>query len=591
MNEDMNLGNRAEIKNRKLHVEHKKVKDKVLRKHKPRDFDRESILKNARAKAHSIIADTKRELSNEMRKNTNITESFNIFEKFDFIEESLGTGEALHFQVYEEPIENKSISEALSVDHSYYDPKYLTIGSAEGCFAPIGVLSRNGRVYDEDHYTYLLSNENLRHKILTRAMLGTIGHHDKRVDDEDLANGVCSHVVTVLEVREDQMGTPYLYGKLEILNTEAGRRLRQLYEHGIPLYVSSRGGGRLLDVPGQNYKRVDKENYFLETFDVVKEPGFLQAKPVPSVGLNESDLDENNGENAMKKADLKKSKINESLIPEDCNKEDEKEAKEREDEKELKEGCHKKGKIKEDNAEKEDDKKAEDDKKEDEKIEEAEEKPDCEKEHKVEDGLKEDDETEDDKDEEIVDEAEEDDKKEEKAEDDKKEDEKIDEEDGRKEDDKEEENGEAEEVKELIDYKAKYESLEPVIEELLSMIRENSKNLNKLLEEREQDRATIASLTERINEAKANEDDEEDKEADAEDDKEDIQEADAEDDKKEKEDDKEEKSDAEKLGEALSESLSNETLAVGNAKEVEVFSAFAKQTIQPSNFFSVFRNK
>ena len=35
-----------------------------------------------------------------------------------------------------------------------------------------------------------------------------------------------------------------------------------------------------MDVPGLNYKMVDKKRYYCECFDVVKEPGFLEAAPV-----------------------------------------------------------------------------------------------------------------------------------------------------------------------------------------------------------------------------------------------------------------------------------------------------------------------
>ena len=354
INEDDNLAIRKEVKNRKLHIEKKDVKKKILKKHKPADLSREAILKKARKKAHQSTANVKRDLSNDMRKS--ISESAKLFESFDFIEESYGYGEVLNFQIYEEPVENSTITEALCVDHSYVDPKYLTIGMAEGCFAPIGVMSRNNRIYDEDHYPYLLSDEMLMNRVHSRAMLGTIGHHDKRVDDEDLANDVCSHVVTELEVRENAEGQPYLYGKLEILNTTAGRRLRQLYEHGIPLYVSSRGGGKLLPVPNKTYKRVDKQHYFLETFDVVKEPGFLDANPTPHVSssVNESIDNKDNGEIVMEQELQKDTSIveeKETTVVDEAK--EEKEAKEAEEKEEKVDEAKEEDKEKEE-ADKED---------------------------------------------------------------------------------------------------------------------------------------------------------------------------------------------------------------------------------------------
>ena len=120
-------------------------------------------------------------------------------------------------------------------------------------------------------------------------MLGTIGHYDKKVDDEDLAKGFVSHIVTKLEIREDEKHGRYLWGRLEIINTEAGRRLKEYYDNDIPLFVSSRGGGKLIDVPGKDYKLVDKYRYYCETFDVVKEPGFLEAQPEYYSESNERD--------------------------------------------------------------------------------------------------------------------------------------------------------------------------------------------------------------------------------------------------------------------------------------------------------------
>ena len=195
-----------------------------------------------------------------------------LSESFDFIEESCGSGEPT-FEFFNEP--QQVVSE--SADGA---PSYPIIGRASGVFAPIGVMSRNNRIYDNDHYDYLLENQQLVDRIAHRGMLGTIGHHDKKVDDQDLAEGKVSHIVTNLKIVEEADGSRNLYGVLEILDTPAGHLLKTYYDSGVPLFVSSRGGGNLLPVPNESYKRVDKTKYFLETFDIVKNPGFLQAKPV-----------------------------------------------------------------------------------------------------------------------------------------------------------------------------------------------------------------------------------------------------------------------------------------------------------------------
>lgn len=59
---------RKEVKNNKPHIEIKNFKKQMLKKHRiNKDYKRENILKKARKKAHNIIADSKRDLSNEIR--------------------------------------------------------------------------------------------------------------------------------------------------------------------------------------------------------------------------------------------------------------------------------------------------------------------------------------------------------------------------------------------------------------------------------------------------------------------------------------------------------------------------------------------
>jgi hypothetical protein len=102
----------------------------------------------------------------------------------------------------------------------------------------------------------------------------------KMIDDEDFREGRISHIVSCLEVREDNNGKPFLYGEFDILDTPAGRILKAMYEGGAGIYVSTRAAGRLLPIPGDSInKKVDSSSYFLGGIDCVLNPGFLQAKP------------------------------------------------------------------------------------------------------------------------------------------------------------------------------------------------------------------------------------------------------------------------------------------------------------------------
>lgn len=190
-------------------------------------------------------------------------------EGYDFIEESCST-EPLSFTDFDETI----ISEAQTVKSPF-----KIIGRLAGKFAPVGGFSRNNRYYPESHWKTVLESEEVQRRLKGREMMGMIGHEDSRVGDFQIRNGLISHVVGCLDIREDANGKPYLYGELDILDTPAGRILKAMHEGGAGLYVSSRGAGKLLDTPGKPYKTVSPQ-FFLETWDVVARPGFMEAKPV-----------------------------------------------------------------------------------------------------------------------------------------------------------------------------------------------------------------------------------------------------------------------------------------------------------------------
>ena len=203
-----------------------------------------------------------------------------LSEGYDFIEESSAfSDEALSFQDASELVISESESEK---------SPYKILGKACGCFAPIGEFSRNKRLYSNDLWPTVLANEEFSNRLNSRSIFGCISHSDKKVDDVDIREGKVSHIVTKLEIREDDNRKPYLYGELEILDTPAGRILEAMYKGGANLYVSSRGAGKLIPVPGKDYAMVRPDSYFVECFDVVCRPGFLKAKPVYE-GIKESE--------------------------------------------------------------------------------------------------------------------------------------------------------------------------------------------------------------------------------------------------------------------------------------------------------------
>lgn len=196
-----------------------------------------------------------------------------LSEGMDFLEEACGYGEPLQFTEAEEGVIFESNGSKSS--------PYKVLGRCSGVFQPIGEYSRNKRIYSRDLWPTILEREDLKSRLAHRAIFGCLGHADKLVDDKDIQEGKVSHIVTVLEVREDNQGKPFLYGELEILDTPAGRILEAMYKGGANLYVSSRAAGKLTPIPGdpENRMMVSPSSYCFHCFDIVARPGFLQARP------------------------------------------------------------------------------------------------------------------------------------------------------------------------------------------------------------------------------------------------------------------------------------------------------------------------
>ena len=192
-------------------------------------------------------------------------------EGFDFIEESVSTC----------PLEfTESNGEIIVESENGEKSPYHVLGVCRGVFQPINEPSRNGRIYESNHWNLQLDKPEVQERIKSRSMWGTLGHFDRRITDSDVREGLVSHIISKLDIREDVNGKPYLYGELEILDTPSGRILEGMYKGGANLFVSSRGAGKLISVAGDTMKHVDPNSFWFEGFDIVRAPGFLKARPV-----------------------------------------------------------------------------------------------------------------------------------------------------------------------------------------------------------------------------------------------------------------------------------------------------------------------
>lgn len=199
-------------------------------------------------------------------------------EGFDFIEESVSTS----------PLEfTESKGEIIVESENGEKSPFHVLGVCRGVFQPINEPSRNGRIYESTHWQTQLDKPEVQERLKTRSMWGTLGHFDRRITDADIREGLVSHIISKLEIREDVNNKPYLYGELEILDTPSGRILEGMYKGGANLFVSSRGAGKLLTVIGDDLKHVDPNSFWFEGFDVVRAAGFPKARPVYESAVSE----------------------------------------------------------------------------------------------------------------------------------------------------------------------------------------------------------------------------------------------------------------------------------------------------------------
>ena len=163
------------------------------------------------------------------------------------------------------------------------------LGILEGVyFVPDG-YSRNKRFYPRELWENVLKQ--VVPSLSSIAMLGTLEHP---TTEEAAHPKNASHVVRKLWIGKDGKG----YGRSYILNTPIGSLVyilgSSLDEDGnplVPLYMSSRGLGKISGYTQNGYEVVDPKTYVLESFDVVLNPGFVDAKPGLS-GIVESVLPE-----------------------------------------------------------------------------------------------------------------------------------------------------------------------------------------------------------------------------------------------------------------------------------------------------------
>ena len=144
----------------------------------------------------------------------------------------------------------------VSINKSTNDPYTL-----EGMFTELGSENRNGRVYTAD--AFLPHLEELQKIVEQGKCLGELDH--PKVFETSLKNS--SHVIEKIWFDKNDNK---VYGRIKLLDTDAGRNAKALVDAGVPLHISSRAAGTVAE-----NKSVKIHKLF--TYDLVADPGFENA--------------------------------------------------------------------------------------------------------------------------------------------------------------------------------------------------------------------------------------------------------------------------------------------------------------------------
>lgn len=154
----------------------------------------------------------------------------------------------------------------------------------EGELSTVDEVSPNGYRYRRGFWNKVLAEDYVKDMILGRECLGTIEHPEE--DDEYLKTSYenASHVV--LSVVVNKSGNPV--GKFGLLNNNKGNSIKALVDLGVPIGVSTRGFGEILEDDISKY--ISENNYALITWDFTKNPNFPKKMKAISDSLMSSPI-------------------------------------------------------------------------------------------------------------------------------------------------------------------------------------------------------------------------------------------------------------------------------------------------------------
>ena len=132
----------------------------------------------------------------------------------------------------------------------------------EGIFTVFDIRNENGRFYRKNQFLPFV--QKLQPLIERNKLLGELDHPN----DFTVKYGRASHIIEKLEYDSEKNA---IIGRIRLLDTEKGKDAKALADAGVPLNVSSRASGKVLECG-------DVELNALYTYDLVADPSCKEAE-------------------------------------------------------------------------------------------------------------------------------------------------------------------------------------------------------------------------------------------------------------------------------------------------------------------------
>jgi hypothetical protein len=153
-----------------------------------------------------------------------------------------------------------------------YDPS-VVLCTLEGILSDYGRQNRNGYWYSEELWDGVINSPDFQELVKTKTLFGESDHPMEVEDRVDVHYDYVSHCVR--DVRIDRQAQ-HVIGKIDVLDTPAGRIIFTFVKYGSTLGVSSRGAGDVINIDGK--PQVDPKTYQFYAWDIVHRPSNIKAR-------------------------------------------------------------------------------------------------------------------------------------------------------------------------------------------------------------------------------------------------------------------------------------------------------------------------